>query len=83
MTTRILIGLVFTLMLWSCNQLRQTIKGSNRSNQDTVSELSDYKNTTVDSIALFLETALRVDTFEVDHFGPFLFFKSGNILSKN
>lgn len=82
MATRILIGLVFTLMLWSYNQLRQT-KRSASSNQNTATELSAYKNSRVDSIALFLETALRVDTFEVDHFGPFLFFKSGNILSKN
>lgn len=82
MTTRILIGLVFTLMLWSCNQLRQT-KRSASSNQNTATELSAYENSRVDSIALFLEKALCVDTFEVDHFGPFLFFKSGYMLSKD
>ena len=36
-----------------------------------------------DTLSILLEKALKVDTLEFDNFEPFIYFKSGNILSKN
>lgn len=81
MTARIMVGLLI-VFICSCNHSRQTQR-SNNSNQNIPTELSTYENSRVDSITLFLEKALSVDTFEVDHFGPFIYFKSGYMLNKD
>lgn len=82
MTNRILIGFITLFIACSCNYAQQANERK-VSNMEAAVEESTYKNIFTDSIVLFLEKSLRVDTFEVDHFGPFLFFKSGYMLSKD
>lgn len=56
------------------NNLNIDIKNSKK--------LVSKKNITRDTLKVFLEKALKVDTLEFDNWEPFLFIKSGYILSK-
>jgi hypothetical protein len=79
-TMRTLIILLFGLTIFSYNHT-QTSQDKNFA-KDTVTQTHPVKDTLLDNIAGLFKKALTSDTVEFDAYKPFLFFKSGRILSK-
>ena len=77
---RTLTILLLGLTIFSCNQ-SQTAQDKNVI-QDTVAQTATHKIVKLDTISGLLDKALKADTLEFDNWEPFLFFKSGNFLSK-
>ena len=78
MRTLIILHLVLTI--FSCNQ-SQTTQDKNVIHE-TVLQTTTNKIVNLDNISRLLDNALKADSLELDNWEPFLFFKSGNILSK-
>jgi hypothetical protein len=80
LTMRTLIILLLVLTIFSCNQ-SQTTQDKNLI-QSTVIQTTTHKIVNLDTISKLFDNALKADTLEFDNWEPFLFFKSGNFLSK-
>ncbi len=79
-TMRILILLLLGLTIFSCNQSQATHDKTETS--DTISKTVTTKDTVLDRINRILDKALTTDTLGFNIDKPFLYFKSGHLISK-
>lgn len=77
---RILILLIWGLTIFSCNQSHATHDKTETS--DTLRKTVITKDSVVERINRILDNALTKDTLDISRDKPFLYFKSGNLISK-
>jgi hypothetical protein len=84
-TTNIILIFISALTFFACNnsQTENKLPAVDSLSLDKKVVSEDIKETiTTDTLYKLLENSLRLDTFEFNNFEPFLFLKTGNLLSQ-